>query len=81
MLTVNYNQSKQCNFSIVRGKTTGIYWFFDGILRVGRYANEFQRVKDSPLKDIPFTNCYIDEHKAILLKILNILASKNMAVK
>ena len=54
--------------------------------------NEFQRVMDSLLKDIPFTNCYIDdiviaskgllnEHKAILTNILNILDNKNMAVK
>ena len=45
----------------------------------------------SLLKDIPFTNCYIDdiliaskgslnEYKAILTKILNILDSKNMSV-
>ena len=54
--------------------------------------NEFQRVMDSFLKDIPFTNGYIDdiliaskgslnEHKAILIHILNILDNKNMAVK
>ena len=54
--------------------------------------NEFQRVMDSLLKDISFTNCFIDdiliaskgslnEHKAILTKTLNILDNKNMAVK
>ena len=54
--------------------------------------NEFQRVMDSFMKDITFTNCYIDdiliaskgslnEHKAILTNILNILDNKNMAVK
>ena len=54
--------------------------------------NEFQMVMNSLLKDIPFTNCYIDdiliaskgslhEHKAILSNILNILDNKNMAVK
>ena len=53
---------------------------------------EFQRVVDSLLKDIPFTNCYIDdiliaskgslnEHKAILTNIFNILDNKNMVVK
>ena len=47
---------------------------------------------DSLLKDILFTNCYIDdiliaskgslnEHKAILKNISNILDNKNMAVK
>ena len=54
--------------------------------------NEFQRVMDSLLKNIPFTNCYIDdilvaskgsleEHKAISYKILTILDKNNMAVK
>ena len=54
--------------------------------------NEFQRVMDSMLKNIPFTNCYIDdilvasrgsleEHKAIVHKILSILDKNNMAVK
>ena len=54
--------------------------------------NEFQRVMGSLLKDIPSTNCFIDEiliaskgslneHKAILTKILNILDNKNKAVK
>ena len=46
--------------------------------------NEFQRIMDSLLKNIPFTNCYIDdilvasrgtleEHKSIVYKILSIL--------
>ena len=54
--------------------------------------NEFQRVMHSLLKNIPFTNCYIDdilvaskasleEHKAIVYKILTILDQNNMAVK
>ena len=54
--------------------------------------NNGQRVMDSLLKDISFTNCYIDkiliaskgslnEHKAILSNILNILDNNNMAVK
>ena len=54
--------------------------------------NEFQRVMDSLLKNIPFTNCYIDdilvasrgsleEHKSIVYKILSILDKNNMAVK
>ena len=54
--------------------------------------NEFQRVMDSLLKNIPFTNCYIDdivvalhrslvEHKAIVYKILSISDKNNMAVK
>ena len=84
--------SKQCNFSIVGGETTGTYRFLTGFYGLGDMPNEFQRVMDSLLKDIPFTNCYIDdiliaskgslnEHKAILTNILNILDNKNMSVK
>ena len=54
--------------------------------------NEFQRVMDSLLKNIPFKVCYIDdilvasrgsyeEHKTIVYKILSILNKNNMAVK
>ena len=54
--------------------------------------NEFQRVIDSLLKNIPFTNSFIDdiivasnysleEQKAIVIKILSILDKNNMAVK
>ena len=54
--------------------------------------NEFQRVMDSLLKNIPFTNFYIDdilvasrgsleEHKSIVYKIFSILDKNNMAVK
>ena len=54
--------------------------------------NEFQRVMDSILKNIPFTNCYIDDilvaskgslkkHKAIVHKILTILDKNNMGLK
>ena len=54
--------------------------------------NEFRRVMDTFLKNIPFTNCYIDdilvaskesldEHKAIVYKILTILYKNNMAAK
>ena len=54
--------------------------------------NEFHRVMGSLLKYISSTNCYIDDiliaskgslndHKAMLTKILNILYNKSMAVK
>ena len=81
--------SKQWNFSILGGETIGTYRFLTGFYRLGDMPNEFQRVMDSLLKDIPFTNCYIDDiliasksslndHKAILTNILNILDNKNM---
>ena len=53
--------NKQCNFSIVGGKTTGTYRFLPGFYGLGDMSNEFQRVMDALLKDIPFTNCYIDD--------------------
>ena len=54
--------------------------------------NEFQRVMDSLLKNISFTNYYIDdilvasrgslaENKSIVYKTLSILDKNNMAVK
>ena len=63
-----------------------------GFYGLGDTPNEFQRVIDSLLRDIPFTNCYIDdiliaskgslhERRAILWKILNFIESKNMALK
>ena len=84
--------SKQCNFSIVGGETTGTYQFLMGFYGLGDMPNEFQRVMDSVLKNIPFTNCYIDnilvasrgtleEHKIIVYKILSILKKNNMALK
>ena len=84
--------SKQCNFSIVGGEATGTYQFLTGFYGLGDMPNEFQRVMDSLLKNIPFTNCYIDdslvasrgsleEHKSIMYKILSILDKNNMAVK
>ena len=72
--------SEQCNFIIVGGKTTGTYRFLTGFYGLGDMPNEFQRVMDSLMKSIPFTNCYIDdilvasresleEHKAIVYKL------------
>ena len=44
--------SKQCNFSIVGGKTTGTYRFLTRFYGLGDMPNEFQSVMDSLLKDI-----------------------------
>ena len=54
--------------------------------------NEFQRVMDSTLNSIPFTNCYLDDiliaskgtfldHKNIVLKISSPLDENNFAIK
>ena len=61
--------SKQCNFIIVGGKTTGTYQFLTGFYGLGYMLNAFQRVMEfqrvmnsnSLLKNIPFTNCYIGD--------------------
>ena len=51
----------QCNFSIVGGNITGIYQFLTGFYGLGDTPNEFQRVMDSTVGTIPFTNCYLDD--------------------
>ena len=54
--------------------------------------NEFQRIMDSLIGNIPFTNCYLDDilvaskgsfidHKNIVYKILSALNNYNFAVK
>ena len=84
--------SNQCNFSIVGGDITGTYQFLTGFYGLGDMPNEFQRVMDSTLGSIPFTNCYLDDilisskgsfldHKNIVLKILSTLDEYNFAVK
>ena len=78
--------------NIVGGETTGTYQFLAGFYGLGDMPNEFQRVMDSLLENIPFTNCYIDDilvasrgslekHKSIVYKNLSILDTNNMAVK
>ena len=53
--------SNQCNFSIVGGDITGTYQFLTGFYGLGDMPNEFQRVMDSTLGSIPFTNFYLDD--------------------
>ena len=48
--------SDQCNFSIVCGNITGTYQFLTGFYGLSDMPNEFQRVMDSTLGSIPFTN-------------------------
>ena len=54
--------SKQFNFIIVGGKTTGTYRFLFGFYGLGDMPNVSQRVMDALLKNMPFTNCYIDDN-------------------
>ena len=84
--------SNQCNFSIVGGHIFGTYQFLTGFYGLGDMPNELQRVKDSTLGTIPFTNCYLDDvliaskvsfldHKNIVFKIFSTLDENNDAVK
>ena len=84
--------SSQCNFSLVGGDITGTYQFLTGFYGLGDMPNDLQRVMDSTLGNIPFTNCYLDDilvaskgsfndHKKIVYKILSTLDTYNFAVK
>ena len=83
--------SKHCNFCVLGGDTTGKCRFLTVFL-IGDMANEFPIVMDSLLKGTTFTIYYIDdiimaskatveEQKAIVKRILQILDENNIAVK
>ena len=91
-LSLDKFTSNQCTFSIVGGDITGTYQFLTGFYGLGDMPSEFQRVMDSTLGSIPFTNCYLDDiliaskgtfldYKDIVLKILSTLDEYNFAVK
>ena len=91
-LSLNNFTSSQCNFSLVGGDITGTYKFLTGFYGLGDMPNEFQRVMDSTIRNISFTNCYLDDilvaskesfihHKKIVYKILSTLDNYNFAVK
>ena len=60
-LSLDNFTSSQCNFSLVSGDITGTYQFLTGFYGLGAMPNEFQRVVDSTLGNISFTNCYLDD--------------------
>ena len=73
------NKSKKGHFSFVMVKQ-----FFSCFHGIGDMPNEYQWVKDSLLKEILFTSCYmcdiliavrgtLKEHKAIIWKVLILL--------
>ena len=86
-LSLDNFTSNQCNFSLVGGDITGTYQFLTGFYGLGDMPNEFQRVLDSTLGNIPFTNCYLDDilvaskgsftgHKKTVFKILSTLETQ-----
>ena len=60
-LSLDNFTSSQCNFSLVGGDITGTYQFLTGFYGLCEMPNEFQRVMDSTLGNIPFINCYLDD--------------------
>ena len=91
-LSLDKVTSSQGNFSIVCGDITGTYQFLTGLYGLGDMPNEFQRVMDSMLASIPFTNFYLDDiliaskgtfldHKNIVLKNLSTLDEYNFTIK
>ena len=82
----------QCNFSLMGGDITGTYQFLTCFYGLVDMPNEFQRVMDSTLGNIPFTNCYFDDilvaskgsfsdHKKIVYEILSTLDNFNFFQK
>ena len=53
--------SSQCNFGLVGGDITGTYQFSTGFYGLADMPNEFQRVMESTIGNIPFTNYYLDD--------------------
>ena len=91
-LSLDIVTSGQGNFSLVGGDITGTYQFLTGIYGLDDMPNESQRVMDSTLGNIYFTNCYLgdmlvaskesfNDHKKVVYKILSTLDSYNFAVK
>ena len=53
--------SVQCNFSLVRGKSTGTYRFRTGFYGLTTMPAEFQRVMDTILSEFPQAHAFIDD--------------------
>ena len=91
-LPLNETTSKQCNFSLVGGRSTGTYRFKTGFYELLRtMLAEFQRVTNAILSEFPCAHVFIDdilviskgtkiEYIALVEKILSKL-KENMALK
>ena len=53
--------SKQCNFSLIGGKSTGTYRFKNGFYGLTSMPAEFQKVIDNLLKEFPQAKAFIDD--------------------
>ena len=89
-LPLSESTSKHCNFSLVGGRSTGMYGFQTGFDWLTTMPAEFQRAMHAILSEFPCA--FIDdilvlledtkiEHIALVEKILSKLDKENMALK
>ena len=60
-LQLSPKTSVQCNFSLVGGKSTGMYRFRTGFYGLTTMPAEFQRVMDTILSEFPQEHAFIDD--------------------
>ena len=91
-VSLEQKTSEQCNFSLVRGNSTGTYRFKNGFYRLTSIPADFQKIIDNLLKEFPQSNAFIDdiliaskgtkvEHFALVEKILKKLDVSNVSLK
>ena len=90
-VSLEQKKSEQRNFSLIAGKSTGIYSFKNGFYGLTSMPAEFQKVIDNLLKEFPQANAFIDdiliaskgtniEHIALVEKILKKLDVSNVSL-
>ena len=92
LLPLSLHTSVHCNFSLVGGRSTGMYRFKTGFYGLTTMSAEFQRVMDSILSEYPQAHAFIDdifvvtkgvdiEHFSTVEKNLRKLDKENMSLK
>ena len=61
-LPLNAETSVQCNFSLIGGRSTGLYRFKTGFYGVTTMPAEFQRAMDCILAEYPQAHAFIDDN-------------------
>ena len=91
-LPLNAETSVQCNFSLIGGRSTGLYRFKTGLYGVTTMPAELQRAMDCILAEYPQAHAFIDDilvvtkgtaidHIATVEKTLKKLNRENMSLK
>ena len=91
-LPLNAETSVQCNFSLIGGRSTGLYRIKTGFYGVTTMPAEFQRAMDCILAEYPQAHAFIDDnlvvtkgtaidHIATVEKTLKKLDRENMSLK